>query len=109
MQVKMTLKFYLTPWSLQYLKSCINQVLVILPTWKTEIRRITFKTSPGKYFPRLHLQYNQSKMDWRCESSGREPDLKVGSPKFKLQFHQKQTKTKKLDVLIWSLSENIRK
>jgi hypothetical protein len=37
--------------------------------WEAEIGRITFKASPGKQFLRLHLQNNQSKMDWRCDET----------------------------------------
>jgi hypothetical protein len=32
-----------------------------------------FEASLGKEFPRFYLQNNQSKMDWRCCSSGRAP------------------------------------
>jgi hypothetical protein len=42
-----------------------------------------------------HLQNNQSKMDWRCGSSSKAPDLQARSPEFKLQSHQKIKTTTK--------------
>jgi hypothetical protein len=42
---------------------------------------LRFKASPSKQFPRLHLQNNQSKMDWQCNSSF----LLVRIPEFKLK------------------------
>jgi hypothetical protein len=47
--------------------------LVTLAIWEAEIRKTVLKASPGKYFVRAYLQNNQSKMDWRCSSSGRTP------------------------------------
>jgi hypothetical protein len=49
----------------------------------------------GKYFPRSHLQNNQSKMGWRCGSIGRTPVLQVQSPEFTPQSHQIKKKKKK--------------
>jgi hypothetical protein len=42
-----------------------------------------------------HLQNNQSKMNWRCGSSGGAPSLQVQSPEFKPQSHVKKEKKKK--------------
>jgi hypothetical protein len=51
---------------------------VILATWEAENGRGSwFKASLGKQFARPHLQNNQSKMDWRCGSSGKAPALQV--------------------------------
>jgi hypothetical protein len=38
-----------------------------------------------------HLQNNESKMVWRCDSRSRVSALQVWSPKFRYQYHQKQT------------------
>jgi hypothetical protein len=47
-----------------------------------------------------HLQNNQSKMDWRCGSSGRTPVLPAQSFEFKPQSYKKtKTKTKKYGYL----------
>jgi hypothetical protein len=63
---------------------------VVLATWEAEIRRIQFQASQGKAFPTLHLQNNQTKMEWRYGSSGRKPALQVQSPGFKLQYDQNE-------------------
>jgi hypothetical protein len=48
---------------------------VILATWEAEIRT-TVASQPGQIVHDTpHLQNNQSKMDWRCGSSSRVPDL----------------------------------
>jgi hypothetical protein len=39
---------------------------------------------------RLHLQTNQSKMEWRCGSNRRVPALQVQSPEFKPKSNQKE-------------------
>jgi hypothetical protein len=39
-----------------------------------------------------HLQNNQSKIDWRCGSTGRAPALQVQSPELKPQSNQKKKK-----------------
>jgi hypothetical protein len=58
---------------------------VILAIWKTEIRRIAIQVQPRKIILKTpHLQINQSKIDWRCGSSGR-----VHGPELKPQSHQK--------------------
>jgi hypothetical protein len=54
----------------------------ILSNLDAEIRRIWF---PGKYLERPNLQNNQSKMDWRCGSSGSMLVSYVWSPEFELQ------------------------
>jgi hypothetical protein len=42
---------------------------------------------------RSHLQKIQSKMDWKCDLSGRAPALQVQSPEFKLHLTgEKKTK-----------------
>jgi hypothetical protein len=50
------------------------------------------EASLSKCFERPHFQNNQSKMDWRRGSRGRDPTLQAGSPEFKLQSHQKKKK-----------------
>jgi hypothetical protein len=49
-----------------------------------------FETNLGKYFPRPHLQNNQSKMDGRFVSSARASALQVQSPEFKTPIPQKK-------------------
>jgi hypothetical protein len=53
----------------------------------TEIRKIVVRGQPGQIVCKTHLQNNQSKMDWRCDSSGGAPALQVQSPEYKSQFH----------------------
>jgi hypothetical protein len=43
---------------------------------------------------------NQSKMDWRCDSSGRAPALQVQSPEFKAQSHLKTKQNKNLGCVL---------
>jgi hypothetical protein len=38
-----------------------------------------------------HLQNKQSKMDWRCGSSGKSPTLQVQTPELKLQYQYKKS------------------
>jgi hypothetical protein len=61
---------------------------IILATWEAGIRRIEIWGQPRKIFMILHLQTNQSKMDWKCGSSSRAPALQIWSPEFKPHFHQ---------------------
>jgi hypothetical protein len=41
---------------------------------------------------RPHLQNNQSKMEWRCDSSFRAPPWQAQSPEFKPQSRQNKKK-----------------
>jgi hypothetical protein len=68
---------------------CWWLTLVILVTWEAEIRRIAVWGQPGggEQFLRPHLQNNQSKMDWRCNSRCRSPALQMWSPESKSQFY----------------------
>jgi hypothetical protein len=64
---------------------------VILATWEAEIGRIAVSGQSRQIVHEtLHLQNSQSKMDWRCGSSGRVPALQC--LQFKLQSHQKKKK-----------------
>jgi hypothetical protein len=56
------------------------------------LERSQFKAGPSRP-PSLN---NQSKMDWRCGSSGRVPAWQVQSPEIQLQSHQKKRKDLKL-------------
>jgi hypothetical protein len=56
--------------------------------------RIEVQGQPEQIVMRFHLQNDQSKMDWRCSSSGRAWALQTRSPEFKPQFHQKKKKKK---------------
>jgi hypothetical protein len=47
---------------------------VILATWEAEI---TVQGQPRQSSGNPHLHNNQSKMDWRCGSSNRDPALQV--------------------------------
>jgi hypothetical protein len=49
-------------------------MLVILATQEAEIRRVVVQCQPEP-----HLQNNQSKIDWRCDSSSRAPALQTQS------------------------------
>jgi hypothetical protein len=44
---------------------------------------------------RSHLQKIQSKMDWKCDLSGRAPALQVQSPEFKLHLTGEKKNKKK--------------
>jgi hypothetical protein len=66
---------------------------VILPSWEAEIGIIEVWGQPGQIV-RLHLQNNHSKMNWRCDSSGRAPAYQMWSPEFNLQIHQNEKKMK---------------
>jgi hypothetical protein len=45
---------------------------VTLATWDTEIRRMDVQDQPGQIVPKIPpSKIKQSKMDWRCGSSGR--------------------------------------
>jgi hypothetical protein len=68
-----------------YIETETNKRLtpITLATWEAEIRRIQFEASPGKQFARSHLQNNQRKIDWRCDSSSRSPVLQAQSPEMK--------------------------
>jgi hypothetical protein len=61
---------------------------MILATWRLRYGRLKFEASPGK---RVHEipQNNQSKIDWRCGSSGRAPALQAQTSVFTSQSHQK--------------------
>jgi hypothetical protein len=52
---------------------------VIPVTWEAEIRRIMVQSKPRQeaQLKRYHLQNNQNKMDWGCDSSGRTPLLQA--------------------------------
>jgi hypothetical protein len=51
---------------------------VILAIWEAEIRRIMVPGQPRQIvLKNSHLINNQSKLDWRCGSSGRMPALQV--------------------------------
>jgi hypothetical protein len=69
--------------------SALHPWLIPLIPWEAEIRRIKVQGQPGQIVPRLHLQNNQSKMNWRYGSSSRAPALQAWSPEFKLQSHKK--------------------
>jgi hypothetical protein len=52
----------------------------ILATWEAEMGRIVVRGQPGQTVLQIQLQNKQSKMDWRCGSSGRAPALPARSP-----------------------------
>jgi hypothetical protein len=58
-----------------------------LVTWETKIGRIVVQGQSGEIILETphphHLQNNQSKMDWRHDSSSRVPVLQARSPEFK--------------------------
>jgi hypothetical protein len=67
-QIKTTIKCHLTPAGVATVNAEARHqwlLSVILVTWVAEIRGSRFQASPDKQFMRLHLQNNQSKMDWR--------------------------------------------
>jgi hypothetical protein len=72
----------------QYLKK--KKLKLVLASWDTEIRRIKVGGQSGQIVLDPHLQNNQSKMDWRCGSSGRTPALQAQGSKFKPHCHQKR-------------------
>jgi hypothetical protein len=68
---------------------CLWLTPIILGTWEAEIRRSKVWGQPGQKVHEIPcLQNNQSKIDWRCDSSGRAPALQVWRPAFKPQSHQ---------------------
>jgi hypothetical protein len=52
--------------------------------------RIKDRQSRANSLEEPHLQNNQSKIDWRCDSRGRVPALQGQNPKFKPQVHLKK-------------------
>jgi hypothetical protein len=50
---------------------------VIPATLEAEIRRIMIQSQPGQRVPKLHLQNNQFKMDWRCSKANGMPALQM--------------------------------
>jgi hypothetical protein len=75
---------------------------IILTTWEAEIRRISLRPAQANSSQDPHQQNNQSKMDWRCGSSGRGPVLQVQSPELKPQSHQKKKKKAKVSKSVFS-------
>jgi hypothetical protein len=60
---------------------------VVLVTWEVEIRKMMVRDQPRLMVHEIpHLQNNQSKINWTCDSSSRAPVLPSRSPEFKLQF-----------------------
>jgi hypothetical protein len=57
---------------------------------KAKIEAKELSQKKKKKFMRLHLQTNQSKMEWRCGSNRRVPALQVQSPEFKPKSNQKE-------------------
>jgi hypothetical protein len=46
----------------------------MLATWEAEVRRISVQGQPRQILHETPIsKNNQSKMDWKCGSSGREP------------------------------------
>jgi hypothetical protein len=71
--------------------------MVVIPaTWEAQIGRIVVKVQArtGKQLRDSISKNNQSKMDWRCGSSGRAPALQVQSPEFKFTHTHTHTQTK---------------
>jgi hypothetical protein len=69
-----------------------------------------FEISSGKQFVRSHLQNNQSKVDWRCSSSGRAPAGSNPSPTKKKKKKEKvpyQNKQFKKLFIVGNLKNNI--
>jgi hypothetical protein len=60
---------------------------------EAEMGRIKVQGQPRQRVWETHLQNNQSKMDRRCGSKGREPALQAQSSKFKHQSHQRKKKS----------------
>jgi hypothetical protein len=51
----------------------------VLATWEAEIGRIMVRDDSLQR-PHIHIQNNQSKVDWRHGSKGRAPALLAGKP-----------------------------
>jgi hypothetical protein len=68
---------------------------VISAIWEAWMEGSRLEARPAKQFTRPSLQNNQSKMDWKCDSSSRAPVLQVHSPEFQLKSHQNKKKKKK--------------
>jgi hypothetical protein len=68
---------------------------VILAAWGAEIRKINVQGQPRQIVHRdLHLQNNQSKMNWRSDSSSRAPVLQGQSPEVQTLVSPKKKKKK---------------
>jgi hypothetical protein len=50
---------------------------IILATCEAEIRRVEVPGHPMQIVHEALSPNNQSKMDWKCSSSGRTPDLQA--------------------------------
>jgi hypothetical protein len=66
---------------------------------EAEIRKILIQGSLGKLFAIPLLQNNKSKMDRKCGSKGRAPDLQVQSPEFKPHSHQNKSTGKNAYII----------
>jgi hypothetical protein len=56
---------------------------------EAENRRIMIRGQLREIIQKPHIQNNQSKMYWSCDSSCRAPAMQVQSPEFKPQSHER--------------------
>jgi hypothetical protein len=71
---------------------CLWHMPIILATWEAEIRRILVQQGQ----PRQTVQ-----MDWRCDSSNREPALQAWCSDFKPQSHlEKKGRSSRWDTYL---------
>jgi hypothetical protein len=80
---------------------------LILAIWEAESRRITVR-GQRRFMRPPHLQNDQSKVDWRCGSSGRTPALQVWSPEFKTKsYWKKKNQSNNNKKLKYIVTENV--